>query len=196
MTTRVCVLRSGGDFQPWHVQWLAAQVPGLVCLSDQAVPGVPTLPLRTNWRGWWAKMEAFDVSLIAGDVLLMDLDTVVLELPRTPQETTVLPDFYRPEWMGSGFMFLTEPDRVRCWERFNADPVRHMRECTTRARWGDQGFLRRVIGGAARWGDEVRSYKVHCLEGVPPGTKVVCFHGRPRPWDVRASWVPTMQAAA
>lgn len=194
MTTAVCVLRSGGDFTPRHVQWLAAQVPGIVCLSDQAVPGVPTVPLRHGWPGWWAKMEAFDPGVIAGDVLLMDLDTVVLELPVwLPLVTTVLPDFYRPRLMGSGFMFLTAADRARCFEAFTTDPKRHMRACTTRERWGDQGFLQPLIGGAAKWGDEVRSYKVHCRAGVPAGTKVVCFHGKPRPWDVREPWVPPLE---
>jgi hypothetical protein len=193
-TTLLCVLRSGGDFAPGHVQWLAAQVPGLVCLADQAVPGVPTVALRTRWPGWWAKMEAFDTELVPGDVLLMDLDTVVLDLPQLPTVTTVLTDFYRPRLMGSGFMFLKAADRNRCWAVFNLDPERFMRECVTRGRWGDQGFLQPLIGGADRWGPEVRSYKAHCRDGVPRGTKVVCFHGRPRPWDAGASWVPPLVA--
>lgn len=192
MTTIACVLRSGGDFRPEHVQWLAAQVPGIVCLSDVPVPGVPTIALRRGWPKWWAKMEAFNPGVIVGDVLLMDLDTVVLELPAVPAQTTVADDFYRPELMGSGFMFVTAEDRARCWEAFTADPQRHMSECVTRAKWGDQGFLQPLIGTSARWGDEVRSYKVHCRAGVPPGTKVVCFHGQPRPWNVRAAWVPPL----
>jgi hypothetical protein len=193
MTTIVCVLRAGKDFAPRHVRWLAAQVPGIVCLSDQPVSGVPTIALRTRWPRWWAKMEAFDVDRIPGDVLLIDLDTVVLEMPDMPSATTVLDDFYRPQMMGSGFMFLTEADRARCWEAFNRNPKLHMIQCTTRAKWGDQGFLHPLIGGSARWGDEVRSYKVHCREGVPHGTRVVCFHGKPRPWEVSAPWVPQLQ---
>lgn len=193
MTTLLTVLRTGKGFAPRHVQWLARQVPGLVCLADQAVPGVPTIALRTRWPGWWAKMEAFDTGLVGGDVLLMDLDTVVLELPALPACTTVLPDFYRPALMGSGFMFLAAADRARCFAAFKADPARHMRDCTTRARWGDQGFLSQHIGSAARWSPEVRSFKVHCQGGVPAGTKVVCFHGQPRPWDVSAAWVPAME---
>jgi hypothetical protein len=193
-TTNLCVLRTGKDFTPAHVQWLAAQVPGLVCLSDQPVPGVPTIALRRDWPGWWAKMEAFDPEHVAGDVLLIDLDTVVFELPAMPAATTVLSDFYRPQLMGSGFMFVTAADRARCWEAFVADPQRHMRECVTRERWGDQGFLQPFIGHAARWGREVRSYKLHCQARVPAGTKVVCFHGHPRPWGVSAPWVPQFPA--
>ncbi len=194
--TKVCVLRSGGDFRPEHVQWLARQVPGIVCLSDVPVDGVKTIPLRMKWPGWWSKMEAFDTSLIAGDVLLIDLDTVVLDLPEMPSVTTVLNDFYRPQLMGSGFMFLTEADRARCWQAFNADPARHMRECVTRERWGDQGFLHPLIGHSARWGDEARSYKAHCKDGVPAGTKVVAFHGKPRPWHVRHEWIPPLPSSA
>lgn len=192
----LCVLRAGKDFEPRHAQWLARQVPGIVCLSDQPVPGVRTVPLRHRWPGWWSKMEAFDTELIGGDVLLIDLDTVVMSLPPMPACTTVLSDFYRPHLMGSGFMFLKEVDRARCWDAFVRDPQRHMRECVTRARWGDQGFLQDHMSAAARWGPEVRSYKVHCRAGVPTGTRVVCFHGRPRPWHVPAAWIPQLEAPA
>lgn len=193
MTTILCVLRAGKDFRPSHVRWLARQVPGLVCLSDQPVPGVETIAMRTRWPGWWSKMGAFDTSLISGDVLLIDLDTVVFELPEMPRETTVLNDFYRPALMGSGFMFLKEADRARCWAEFTKSPKLHMALCTTRERWGDQGFLNPLIGKSARWGDEVRSFKVHCRSGVPRGTKVVAFHGQPRPWACGAAWVPPLE---
>lgn len=181
--TPVCVLRSGGDFRVEHVQRLAAQVPGLVCLSDVEVPGVELRPLVGSWPGWWAKMEAFSPEL-DGDILLMDLDTLVLALPEVPRETTVLPDFYRPELMGSGFMYLTARDRAKCWGEWIADPEGHMRRCRTRMRWGDQGFLQDIIGSAARWGKNVVSWKIHCRGGIPPWAEVVCFHGTPRPWEV------------
>jgi hypothetical protein len=193
MTALLTVLRAGKDFGPEHVQWLARQVPGLRCLSDQPVPGVPVYALRTNWPGWWAKMEAFDVDLIPGDVLLMDLDTVVFDLPALPTVTTVLDDFFRPALMGSGFMFLTEADRARCFAEFTRDPAGHMARCRTRYAWGDQGFLHPLIGHGARWGSNVRSYKLHCQAGVPPGTQVVAFHGQPRPWNCGERWVPALQ---
>jgi hypothetical protein len=50
--------------------------------------------------------------------------------------------------------------------------------------YGDQGFLMPLIGKSARWGCNVVSYKVHCKRGIPRGTDVICFHGKPRPWDV------------
>lgn len=183
MVTKVCVLRSGGDYRPEHVQRLARMVPGLVCLSDVDVPNVECRPLLTDWPGWWAKMEAFSHA-ITGDMLLIDLDTTVYRLPAMPAETTVLPDFYRPRLMGSGFMYVTEADRARCWTEFMRDPEGHMARCTTRQAWGDQGFLMPLIGQSRRWGTNVVSYKVHCQNGIPNDADVVCFHGRPRPWDV------------
>jgi hypothetical protein len=195
MSTALCVLRSGGDFGPQHVQWLARQVPGLVCLADTGVPGVPTIRLRHSWPLWWPKLEAFDTALVPGDVWLIDLDTVVFEMPQQPAGTTVLRDFYRPHQMASGFMFLQEPDRERCWVEFTRAPERHMRECTRWPKWGDQGFLQPLLGHVAKWGDEIRSFKVHCAVRVPAGTKVVCFHGKPRPWHAGAAWIPPLRAA-
>lgn len=184
--TAFCVLRSGGDFKPEHVIRLSRQVPGLVCLSDVDVPGVPVIPLRSNWPGWWAKMEAFRPD-IKGDVWLIDLDTTVLSMPPRPAATTVLDDFNRPNLMGSGFMYLKEADRKPVWDEWIKDPEANMRRCRTRECWGDQGFLNPILGSCSRWGDSVRSYKLHCKHAVPEGTAVICFHGKPRPWDIENS---------
>jgi hypothetical protein len=163
-------------------------VPGLVCLSDVAVEGVECRPLVSDWPVWWSKLEAFGPS-IQGDMLLMDLDTVVLDIPAMPSETTVLRDWVEPSVMNSSLMFVTAADRACVWDAWLTDPAGHMKACNRWPKWGDQGFLQDHIGSAAKWGDEVRSYKVHCRNGLPAGTKVVCFHGKPRPWDVRETWI-------
>lgn len=154
---KACVLRSGGDFRPEHVQWLAKQVAGLVCLSDVDVPGVKTIPLRTDWPKWWAKLEMFGPSL-DGDVLMIDLDTVLLSMPAVPDRTTVLRDFYHSELIGSGFMFVTSEDRARVWEAFNRDPAGIMVSCQKWPRWGDQGFLMDHLSDAQRWQDVAKVY--------------------------------------
>lgn len=192
--TACCVLRSGGDFGPEHVQWLARQVPGLVCLSDAPVPGVDWRPLQHDWPTWWAKMEMFGPAL-EGDVLMIDLDTVVLRLPEAPGETTVLQDFTEPGVMGSGFMFVTAADRARVWGAWLADPAGHMAANRRWPKWGDQGFLMDHLADAARWQDispgAIVSYKVHVRgRRLPEDAQVCCFHGRPRPWHVNEPWVP------
>lgn len=203
MVTNVCVLRSGGDFRPEHVQLLAQQVAGLVCLSDVDVPGVETIPLRHGWPGWWSKMELFRPDL-SGDLLYFDLDTVIVgdlsELASLGR-TTLLSDFYYPERPASGLMYLAESDRAKVWAAWIADPKAAMHKCM---RHGDQKFIGEVLHDAQRFQDvlpgRVVSYKVHVAKGlnkrsigdgtVPAGASVVCFHGRPRPWHIKAEWVP------
>jgi len=192
--TRVCVLKSGGDFAPRHVQWLARQVPGLVCLTDMAVPGVPVVQMQNAWPGWWSKMNLFSKA-IPGDLLYLDLDTVVIG-DLTPLEgvgeTTLLEDFYKPGLLASGLMYIREEDKAHVWDAWMADPDGHRERCQTRERWGDQGFLQDVLQ-AQTWQQAlpgaVVSWKVHCQKQIPYGARVVCFHGNPRPWAAKQSWV-------
>jgi hypothetical protein len=69
-----------------------------------------------------------------------------------------------------------------------------MRENQAWPKLGDQGFLHEHIGDAAKWQDTepVYSYKVHCKGKLPADAKVVCFHGKPRPWTVRDRWIPPL----
>lgn len=180
----VCVLRSGGEFLPEHVQRLAAMVPGLVCLSDVAVAGVTTIPLLHDWPGWWAKMELFRPD-IAGDLMYFDLDTTVMSVPDTPQGDTVLTDFGDQTVIGSGLMYLTERTRARVWADWIRCPQAHMARHQS---WpaGDQGFLLRHLKNARRWQNIARvySYKIHCKRGIPADAQVICYHGKPRPWNL------------
>lgn len=198
MPTRICVLRSGGEYRPRHVQWLADQVPGLVCLSDVPVPGIETIPLVSEWPGWWSKIELFRPD-IDGDLLYLDLDTVVLgdlEPFELAGATTMVSDFYRLDLPNSSLMYIAEADKSAVWESFNAGPTGHMMRCRTRSCWGDQGFLQGVLPDAQRWQEvlpgKVVSFKADCRGGLPPGADIVCFHGNPRPWDVRAKWIPRL----
>jgi hypothetical protein len=69
-----------------------------------------------------------------------------------------------------------------------------MRACGT---GGDQRYLETCLTLGGTWGSvtfwpdvvpgQIVSYKVHCHGGqYPPGARLVCFHGRPKPWDVPA----------
>lgn len=194
---RVCVLRSGKEYGPKHVQWLAKQVPDLVCLSDVPVDGVPVIPLKHSWPGWWAKMELFRPD-IKEDLLFFDLDTVVLggiEELESLEHTTLLSDFYHLRLPASGLMLIKNQDKQRVWDDWMENPEAHMKRCTTREHWGDQGYLRDVLP-CKRWQDElpnkIFSYKVHAHKLLPVVASVVCFHGQPRPWDVKKSWIPAL----
>lgn len=197
MLTPVCVLRASREYQPKHVQWLSRQVPGLLCLSDIPVKGVETIPLKYKWPGWWAKMELFRPDL-STDWLYFDLDTVVVDHRDMlmVDRTTMLSDFYRPQYMASGLMAIFDRDKRAVWEHWMKSPRNCMRRGRTRQCWGDQGIIGEVLHGDQRWQDimpgAVVSYKVHCRDGLPAEAKAVCFHGKPRPWDSGQDWVPPL----
>lgn len=202
----VTVLRSGGEYKPVHVERLAEQLrkyhdrPEIWCLSDTDVDGVNIAPLRHNWPGWWAKMCMLEDA--REPFLYMDLDTTIVGpiddlLGR--RELTALSDFYWPDKIQSSLMLVTPEAAEAAWTAFIADPARHMRECVTRERWGDQGFLEGVWGrDVRRWQDclpgQVVGYKTdvrkaatpkeHGTGKIPGGARVIISHGKPRPWEV------------
>lgn len=194
------VLRAGGDFRAAHVHALRAQVlrhaPGapFMCLTDDAglLREPWALPLRTDWPGWWAKIEAFGVR---GPCLYMDLDTVLTGGLRPLLDIAASHDFvaladFDPgsgRGMASGLMGW-RGDLSAVFAAFAADPAGHMAANATPRWWGDQGFIERAGPRPAYWQDlapgAVVSWKRHCADGAPAKARVVCFHGKPRPWEI------------
>lgn len=221
MVAIVTVLKSGKEYGAAHAQWLHAQLPAAVpafCLSDIEVPGVNTLPLSGSWPGWWSKLEAFnpDLAIIGDqDLLLLDIDTVITGdiMPfLEPRPFTALTDFYREQQpaapMASAVMYIPASVKAAMWSAWLADPDGHIRECSRPEKHGDQGFIGSVLT-ADRWQDVLPgaaiSYKKDVAAAgrwsrsvgsgtVPTGTRLVCFHGQPRPWDSGEPWVPPLNA--
>lgn len=194
-----CVLRMGGIYRPEHVQRLAKQAAqfapreAFVCLSDVEVPGVVTVPLQHGWPGWWSKLELFRPGLWpkGARVFYADLDTTFVAnlggLLERPESFLALADFTR-SGLGSGLMQWTAGDQDHLYELFAARTKWAMDACGI---YGDQRFIQDVSGSTVTyWQDvlpgQVVSYKVHCKRGVPKEAAVVCFHGKPKPWQVAA----------
>ncbi|MFQ0812365.1 hypothetical protein AVM02_03075 [Brucella anthropi] len=192
----VTVLKSGGEYKPEHVYRLCAQAqkhaPDLkfVCLADVELD-IEYVKLLYGWPGWWSKMEMFRPGLFDKPFLYLDLDSTIigsLANISARQRLTVLSDFYCPQHIGSGLMLVTPDAAKRAWQAWIASPQMHMRECVTRARWGDQGFLEGIWTDMDRWQNvlpgEIVSHKVDCQLKTPKTAKIICFHGKPRPWEV------------
>lgn len=196
MTRIVTVLRLSGAFKPAHVWALAGQIgvaaPGarFICLSDDpSVPGYT--PLKHDWPGWWAKMEIFGLK---GPCLYMDLDSVVtgdlapLLAAAGGRSLTVLRDFNWPQREVQSSLMAWSGDMSALYHRFAADPGRHMAENASPRWWGDQGFIERQAAEPSYWQDIMPgaavSWKKHCAAGIPESARIVCFHGKPRPWEV------------
>lgn len=181
-----------------HVRALKEQIdkwaPGneFECISDVVIPGIFCRVVKHGWPGWWLKMALFDPA-IPGDFLFMDLDTVIsgsLSDILAVDKLTLLRDFYRDgkklkEGLGGGLMYLPNECRAQVWNFWMTNPALHQRMYPR----GDQFLFERFfLNTAQRWQSvlpgQVVSYKVHCQHGVPSDARVICFHGKPRPWEV------------
>lgn len=217
MKTIACVLKTGNwknrhmriSYEPKHVQWLKRMVARhyprphrFVCLSDAQIKGVEVIPLRDGLPGWWSKLELFRE---LGDCFYLDLDTVVVgdisELVDHPHRFTALRNLSdnRPNTsrMGSAVMAWSG-DYSGIYRRFMQDRELIVATYTTSDMWGDQGFIRRVLNGEFdRWQDlfpgRIVSQKMDMKDNaLPDGAKIVCFHGKPKPWEIKADWIPEL----
>lgn len=210
------VLRSGGEFTPAHVLWLKRQVHekfGFVCFSDVPIEGVDVIPLEHDWPGWWAKMEIYNPVNCSEDLLYLDLDTVItgdISDMATETDFCILSDFYHPDKIQASVVFIPHREKARIWDAFITNPEEIMRRCVVpRENWGDQGFIGEMVSVPEIWQKkypgQIVGYKTdiasqnmpgwHSVRSrgdgtLPPDTRIVCFHGKPRPWDVSADWIP------
>lgn len=206
----ICVLKSGGDFTPSDVGKLKIMlgknttVPyRFYCLTD--VHGmnncVETLPLLNNYPGWWSKIELFRDDLVEADrIVYFDLDTIIL----ANIDDLLLQD--------KCFIGLRPFNLKRSkWEGYVASAILSWHNNSTynfifndfnyvhhsSVFKGDQDYISNILTERDKlfyhWQDLVSgicSYKRHVRSrGLLEGMRVVCFHGFPRPYDLRAHWI-------
>lgn len=204
MITILCVLKSGGVYSP---EWVAKLRRGVdrnlmtehrfACLSDLDVD-CERIALEHDWPGWWSKLEMFKPGIIAGPTLYLDLDTIITgsleSFTDSPYDFAMLENFNQEAMVGSGVMWFKECAPAGVYERFIQDPQRvmgHYQAVKNGSYRGDQAFiwdtLERKVDKLAS--PALRSYKRHCRDGLPQGTSIVCFHGRPRPTEISPAWL-------
>jgi len=204
----VCVYKTGGDFDGEYVEALYEKLSeyNFVCLTDASdVPEhITQVPLKFGWEGWWSKMELFDPLFAPTcDILYFDLDTVIVDNIDEMTDICVndtmimLSDFYYPKNLASGVMYIPYKIKNIFWNEFVLSPHGVMNNTK-----GDQDFLVDVIKRneiyVDRWDkllpDYIASYKAHITKQYPKQlrplevdvskSKVIAFHGKPRPKDV------------
>lgn len=188
MLTVATLLRSGGEFQPEHVNRLRKQCKKampphrFVCLSDVSVP-CERIPLVHDWMRWWGQCELFRPGLFDGPVLYMDLDTTVLRDPGIVAKRREFWALYFPHrgkpaptsgimaWNGD-FSVIYEKAKVldkrfNRWVNEGIFPYVKAREIQAKFP-GFYSFKRDIVG-----------------KPMPADTRVVYWHGHPRPWDIK-----------
>lgn len=194
----VCVLKSGGAYYASYVYALRNALrehvsywsdSRFICLTDIDLPSINTLPLKDGLPGWWSKIEIFK---IMGPVVYIDLDTIIVDSLDPLVEGVknlhlnqfmMLQAFNRREKWASGIMGW-KGNWSWLHEVFNPKTMNGYRR--------DQRYIKRALlarGVNIRAVQDdlsgVYSYKHHCTGELPPDARVICFHGKPRPDDVR-----------
>lgn len=204
MLSIAAVLKVGGIYTPEWVYKLKRGVERhltiphrFMCLSDIELD-CERIPLKHDWPGWWSKIEIFSPGLISGPTLYLDLDTIITGnidgFADLPYDFAMLKNFNETEMVGSGVMWFKKRAPAVVYERFIQDPQRiidHYEAVKLGSYRGDQAFIYDVLD---RQVDKIsspalRSYKKHCRGGLPEGTSIVAFHGRPRPSEINPSWL-------
>jgi len=197
--TVVCVLKVGGVYTENYVRKLMNGVARcmlninyeFVCLTDSTkIDFCRTIPLEHNWEGWWSKIELFRPDIFHGMIIYFDLDTVLIknisELAGVPRKITMLKAFNPDRQRASGIMIWKAGDYDFIYKSFIKEP---------NFKGGDQDFIiqalkkRGVRALAVQRTTQVVSYKHHCKEGLPSEAQIVCFHGEPRPHNVKKDWM-------
>lgn len=172
-----------------------------VCLTDNAAdldPGIAVMDLPSDLDGWWGKLYLFKRGLFpdGARVIFFDLDTLILgdleAITRYTGQFATLNDFYHPSRVGPAVMLWEAGGHASSiWDEWVA-------QGKPRNAMGDLWWINQLDEGQfAKRADKLQdlfpgafvSFKADCLQGPPNGTKVVCFHGKPRPHEASEGWV-------
>lgn len=215
MNRIVTVLRSGGDFDMSHVHALfrnlqrSLTIPFEFSVLTDCSGAMEEwyIPFRYKWPGWWSKLELFRPFLFNDDdrIVYIDLDTVFVGninwIFDFSGEFMILRDFNKLRQWATGLMAWEGQPSAIPYTYFLNSPMAHM--CSSPG--GDQRFLMGCLQEKIDyqyWQDQfpgrVVSYKKHVLlreDSLPPQDSVICFHGQPRPWNVKGvGWIEEARA--
>ncbi|MGB5325897.1 MAG: hypothetical protein WBN40_10800, partial [Pseudomonadales bacterium] len=201
---------SGDKYSPDYVERLASAVSKhltvdyeFVCLTDRSNEfSVNTLPIPLDLKSWWGKVALFS-DLIADRILFFDLDTVITgnidDFANYQGDLALIKPFYRNTGYASGVMNIGPMAHRKAWDLFAKSPKKAIAYCKKHAEpaWnhGDQRWLEFAAKGADYWQallpGQLVSYKVHCQASgrLPENARVLCFHGKPDPHEVRDPFV-------
>lgn len=181
----ILLVRRGDKYSWRYVVALEKQIRhynsgvNIITLTDQDDNPGQSYSLKTDWPGWWAKLElASPWNRKYRPALYIDLDSFVLgDITRYNMGD----DFYMVEdfngWVkaNSSVMWLPK-DMEKIWKPFSEEPQKHMDRCGGH---GDQKYFGEHCNNLWKTPDDgIVSYKAHGKEG--PVGNIMQFHGRPK----------------
>lgn len=155
------------------------------------------------YPGWWAKLQLFspDMPWAEGDrVAYFDLDVAITgRLEDLVQHKGIVKDWGWPGF-NSSVMVWDHGEHRKIWTQFTPDRI-------AQPSTGELAPLLpkgQVNGGDQEWISEIApefpllppewcvSYRWQAADWPPADSKVVCFHGEPKPHEITEGWVPNI----
>lgn len=164
-----------------------------ICLTDDPAglsEGIETLDLPRGLTGWWNKIALFKPGMFPAQsrIVYLDLDVVVVG----PLEDLIDAKGIAHDWLQGGYnssvMVWDAGEHLEIWDAFDPQTAERLH--------GDQDWIQECSVWPYLPADWVPSYRLHSIEWPPLGSKVVAFHGQPKPHQVTDGWVPTMWTMA
>ena len=171
-----------------------------VCITDREIKGVYCVPPPDDLPGWWGKISLFKPGFATDQNLWLDLDVVITDnldelVTRYADCALATPWNWAQSGHGgcqSSVMLWYGSGPLPIYNAFNPAIAHWPARNEPGILWGDQEFItqQRDAGFPVTQIEPgmVKSYKYHCQNGLPLNTKIVVFHGSPKPSEVKASW--------
>jgi len=198
----------GDKYDPYCVQRLQQSVKAALpiphefkCITDREIEGVECIPPINDLPGWWGKVNLFSWDVCDDHNLYLDLDVVITGdltemVLRYSQSCLAMPS----NWAASGhggcqssvMMWTKNYNNKQIHDLFDPAIAHWPPINKPGVLWGDQEWITQLRDTdriqVAPITEGIKSYKYHCRNGLPEGTKIVVFHGEPKPADVSESW--------
>ena len=163
----------------------------LICLTDTKVGKDMDIGIHigeTDFEGWWNKIQLFNPNFLKGErFLYLDLDVVITEditsiLSRTEPFVTIQDWIY--DTYNSSAMLMTGGEHSHVYDLFIKDKDKAMQSCPQ----GDQQWITNYVKADFFNDGDFASFRMSSCEQEPKG-KIVVFHGKPDPHEVKGTWV-------
>lgn len=176
------------------------------CLTEYEIPHMSVKPIKFL-PGWWIKTTLFGPTVSHTRNLWLDLDVTISDNINGLVERLGSSQIrIAKNWAQSGHggcqssVMYWEGDSAAIIDRdFKAEwahwpPRNDLHWDNGQVQWGDQEWITYLRDtGQLKVSyfnkEDVVSYKYHCRQGLPPGSKIQVFHGKPDPKDVNDPWV-------
>ena len=161
----------------------------LICISDSFEgKDCEVMMGEKGFEGWWNKIQLFNPDFLKGErFLYLDLDVVITDninhLFDYDGFTTI------QDWIfdtyNSSAMLMTGGEQGHVYDLFVKDKKKAMKSCPQ----GDQQWISSYVQADNLFPRaDFASFRMDGCEGEPKG-KIVVFHGKPDPHEVKGTWV-------